>query len=61
MIIAGVINLATIAKVGGSFLVMVAIIACFVQGAKENSKQHGKGGSNSVSKSSSTTDTKKED
>ncbi len=60
MIIAGVINLATIAKIGGSFLAMLVIIACFVQGAKENSKQHGNGGSNSASKSSSTTDTKKE-
>lgn len=60
MIIAGVINLATIAKIGGSFLAMLVIIACFVQGAKENSKQHGNGGSNSASKSSSTNDTKKE-
>lgn len=60
MIIAGVIDLATIAKVGGSFLAMIVIIACFVQGAKENSKQHDKGGNNNTSRSSSTTDTKKE-
>ena len=60
MITAGVIDLATIAKVGGSFLVMIIIIACFAQGFKENSKQHGKGGNNNASKSSSTTETKKE-
>ena len=44
MLIAQIIETATILKIGGSLLAFCFIIACFVQGFKENSKQHNKNG-----------------